>query len=107
MMLKIFLPVSPFFHEVCHSSSILFPPARQYPYSCKTQELLRMFKWEVWSHPCSPDLAPNLGSKHLSGKRFSSNSDVKTAAENWPNEQGRDINQSGFNKLRQMLIWLY
>ncbi|GBM58036.1 hypothetical protein AVEN_170643-1 [Araneus ventricosus] len=52
----------------------------------ETQELLQKFKWEVWSHPpYSPDLATNLGSKHLSGTRFSSNSDMKTAAENWIN----------------------
>ncbi|GBL77782.1 hypothetical protein AVEN_130528-1, partial [Araneus ventricosus] len=31
----------------------------------KTQELLRKFKWEIWSHHSyNPDLAPNLGSKH-------------------------------------------
>ncbi|GBN52052.1 hypothetical protein AVEN_68170-1 [Araneus ventricosus] len=47
----------------------------------KTQELLRKFKWEVYSHLCSPDSAPNLGSKHLSGSRFSSESDVKTVLE--------------------------
>ncbi|GBM33208.1 hypothetical protein AVEN_28201-1 [Araneus ventricosus] len=62
----------------------------------KTQELLHKFKWEVWSHPpYSQDLAPNLGSKHLSGTRFSSNNDVKTAAENC----GRDFYQAGLNKL--------
>ncbi|GBN48316.1 hypothetical protein AVEN_249193-1 [Araneus ventricosus] len=57
----------------------------------KTQELPRKFKWEVWSHqpPYSPDSAPNLGSKHLSATRFSSNSDAKTAAENWLN--GQDV----------------
>ncbi|GBN15546.1 hypothetical protein AVEN_205222-1, partial [Araneus ventricosus] len=62
----------------------------------KTQELLQKFKWEVWSHsPYSPDLAPNLGSKHLSGTRLSSDSDVKTAAKN----RGRDFYQAGLNKL--------
>ncbi|GBM24054.1 hypothetical protein AVEN_163218-1 [Araneus ventricosus] len=44
-------------------------------------------------------LTPNLGSKHLSGTRFSSNSDIKTAAENWLNGQGRDFYQLGLNKL--------
>ncbi|GBM08976.1 hypothetical protein AVEN_15108-1 [Araneus ventricosus] len=39
----------------------------------------------------SPDLAPNLGSKYLSGIRVSSDSDVKRAAENWLNRQGRDF----------------
>ncbi|GBN92364.1 hypothetical protein AVEN_72419-1, partial [Araneus ventricosus] len=62
----------------------------------KTQELLQKFKLELWSHPpYSPDLAPNLGSKHLSGIRLSSNSDLKTASENWLNGQGRDFYQGG------------
>ncbi|GBN33315.1 hypothetical protein AVEN_69926-1 [Araneus ventricosus] len=56
----------------------------------KTQKLLHKFKWEVWSqHPYRPDLALNLDSKHLSGTKFSSESDVKTAAENWLN--GQDV----------------
>ncbi|GBM22125.1 hypothetical protein AVEN_266484-1 [Araneus ventricosus] len=56
----------------------------------KTQELLQKFKFEVCSHPpYSPDLAPNLGSKHLSGTRFSSDSDVKTAA--GTDSIGRDV----------------
>ncbi|GBL86847.1 hypothetical protein AVEN_96072-1 [Araneus ventricosus] len=45
--------------------------------------------------PYSPDLTPNLGSKYLSGTRLSSNSDVKTAAENC----GRDFYQVGLSKL--------
>ncbi|GBN24888.1 hypothetical protein AVEN_227197-1 [Araneus ventricosus] len=45
------------------------------------------------------DLAPNLGSKHLSGTRFSSESDLKAAAENWLNGQGRRFYQAGLNKL--------
>ncbi|GBM67014.1 hypothetical protein AVEN_128447-1 [Araneus ventricosus] len=53
----------------------------------KTQELIRKFKREVRSY--NPDSAPNLGSKHLSGKRFFSENDVKTAAENWLN--GQDV----------------
>ncbi|GBN11154.1 Dual oxidase [Araneus ventricosus] len=51
----------------------------------KTQECLRKFKWEVWS----PDSAPNLGSKHLSGTSFYSESDVKTVVENSFN--GQDV----------------
>ncbi|GBM83027.1 hypothetical protein AVEN_183417-1 [Araneus ventricosus] len=39
--------------------------------------------------PYNPDSAPNLGSKYLSGRRFSSESDVKTVAENWLN--GQDV----------------
>ncbi|GBN09462.1 hypothetical protein AVEN_139126-1 [Araneus ventricosus] len=60
----------------------------------KTQELLQKFKTDVWSNPpYRPDLAPNMGSKHLSRTRFSSNSVVKTAAENWHNGQGCDFYQ--------------
>ncbi|GBM71351.1 hypothetical protein AVEN_44674-1 [Araneus ventricosus] len=47
----------------------------------------------------SPDLAPNLGSKHLSGTRFSSESDVETVVENWLNGTGRVFCQAGLNKL--------
>ncbi|GBM64108.1 hypothetical protein AVEN_173262-1 [Araneus ventricosus] len=66
----------------------------------KTQELLQKFMWESWSHPpYRLDLAPNLGSKHLSGKRFSSNSDVKAAAENRLSGQVRDFYLAGLNKL--------
>ncbi|GBO15434.1 hypothetical protein AVEN_139206-1 [Araneus ventricosus] len=65
----------------------------------KTQELLRKFKWEVWSHPPnSPDSTPSLGSKHLSGTRLSSDGDEKTAAENWLNGLGRHFCQAGLNK---------
>ncbi|GBM89182.1 hypothetical protein AVEN_271489-1 [Araneus ventricosus] len=48
--------------------------------------------------PYSPDLTPNLCSKHLSGTMFSSNNDVKTAAENWFNVQGRDFYQARLDK---------
>lgn len=73
----------------------------------QTQDLLQTFKWEVWNHPppYSPDLAPSdyclfpKLKEHLSGTRFSSDSDVKTAAENWLNGQGRDFYQAGLNKL--------
>ncbi|GBL78965.1 hypothetical protein AVEN_48930-1 [Araneus ventricosus] len=42
-------------------------------------------------------LFPKL-TEHLSGRRFSPDSDVKKA-ENWLNGQGRDFNQAGLNKL--------
>ncbi|GBO02015.1 hypothetical protein AVEN_179848-1 [Araneus ventricosus] len=45
--------------------------------------------------PYIPDSASNLGSKHLSGTRFSSENCAKTAAENWLNGQGRDFYQAG------------
>ncbi|GBL77278.1 hypothetical protein AVEN_41730-1 [Araneus ventricosus] len=50
----------------------------------KTQELLQKFKWESLKPPSSygPYFEPNLGSKHLSGTRFSSDSNVETAGEN-------------------------
>ncbi|GBN50619.1 hypothetical protein AVEN_221032-1 [Araneus ventricosus] len=73
--------------------------------SCMTISILlakvkNCCKWEVCSNlPYNPDLPPNLGSKHLSGTRFSSNSDAKTAAENWLNGQGRDFYKAGLNKL--------
>ncbi|GBN04539.1 hypothetical protein AVEN_205687-1 [Araneus ventricosus] len=37
--------------------------------------------------------------KHLSGKSFSSDRDVKTSAENWLNEQERDFYQVELYKL--------
>ncbi|GBL85984.1 hypothetical protein AVEN_89049-1 [Araneus ventricosus] len=49
----------------------------------------------------SPDLAPNMGSKHLSVARFSSDSDVKTAAENCLNGPERYFYLIGLNKLVQ------
>ncbi|GBL75589.1 hypothetical protein AVEN_154919-1 [Araneus ventricosus] len=45
------------------------------------------------------DLAPSLGSNHLSGTLLSSNSDVKTSAENWLTGQGNDFYQARLNKL--------
>ncbi|GBO19223.1 hypothetical protein AVEN_70724-1 [Araneus ventricosus] len=43
-------------------------------------------------------LLPKL-KEHLSGTRFSSHSDVKTAAENWLNGQERDFYQARLSKL--------
>ncbi|GBM17777.1 hypothetical protein AVEN_99657-1 [Araneus ventricosus] len=42
-------------------------------------------------------LFPQL-KEHLFGTRFSSDSDVKTAVENWLNGLGRDFYQAGLNK---------
>ncbi|GBN38562.1 hypothetical protein AVEN_9047-1 [Araneus ventricosus] len=68
--------------------------------SRKTPKLLQKFKLEVRSHPpYNPDSAPNLGSNHLFETRFSSNSDMKTAAEKWLNGQGRDFYQAGLIRL--------
>ncbi|GBN65507.1 hypothetical protein AVEN_72975-1 [Araneus ventricosus] len=65
----------------------------------KTQELLRTFKWEVWSQPpYSPNFAPNLGSKYLSGTSFSSESDVQTVVENCSMDR-TDFCQVGVNKM--------
>ncbi|GBM70590.1 hypothetical protein AVEN_161391-1 [Araneus ventricosus] len=49
--------------------------------------------------PCSPDLASNLGSKHLSGTRFHSDSDVQTSAENRFDGLERDFYKARLNKL--------
>ncbi|GIX98304.1 uncharacterized protein CEXT_362731 [Caerostris extrusa] len=54
---------------------------------------------------CRPDLAPSdyfvfpRLKEHLSGRRFSSNSAVKTSAETWLNGQRPDFYQDGLNKL--------
>ncbi|GBM75208.1 hypothetical protein AVEN_237326-1 [Araneus ventricosus] len=48
--------------------------------------------------PYSPDSAPNLGSEYLSGTRFSSDSDMKTVAENWLNGHGNDFYQAGLKR---------
>ncbi|GBM43380.1 hypothetical protein AVEN_264600-1 [Araneus ventricosus] len=68
----------------------------------KTQELLRKFEWRVWIHPIQPTLTPNLGSKHLSRIRFSSNRNVKTAIENWLSGQGRDFYRAGRKSNREV-----
>ncbi|GBN30720.1 Alpha-tocopherol transfer protein [Araneus ventricosus] len=62
----------------------------RYPYCSQNSRIAA--KVEVGSlepHLYSPESAPNLGSKHLSGTRFSSESDVKTVVENWLN--GQDV----------------
>ncbi|GBN73926.1 hypothetical protein AVEN_117484-1 [Araneus ventricosus] len=46
-----------------------------------------------------PSERRNQETEHLTGTRFSSDSDVKTAAENNPNGQGRGFYQVGLNKL--------
>ncbi|GBM89175.1 hypothetical protein AVEN_235938-1 [Araneus ventricosus] len=66
----------------------------------KTQRLLQKLSGKSGAiPPYSPDLAPNLGSKHLSGTKFSSNRDVKTAAENWLSGKNHDFYQTELNKL--------
>ncbi|GBM21180.1 hypothetical protein AVEN_50911-1 [Araneus ventricosus] len=49
--------------------------------------------------PHSPNFESNLDFKHLLRTRFSSNSDVKTDAENRLNGQGRDFYQAELSKL--------
>ncbi|GFX67003.1 uncharacterized protein TNCV_4181281 [Trichonephila clavipes] len=56
-------------------------------------------------HTYSPDLArsdyflfPRL-MEHLSGRRFSSNSAIKTFAKTWLNSQGPDFYQDGLTKM--------
>ncbi|GBM22756.1 hypothetical protein AVEN_196122-1 [Araneus ventricosus] len=64
----------------------------------RTQELMLCKPELLWSSssgrsgvtpppPYRPESAPNLGSKHLSGTRFSLESDLKTVVENWLNRQ--------------------
>ncbi|GBM85035.1 hypothetical protein AVEN_248967-1 [Araneus ventricosus] len=65
----------------------------------KTQELLQTFKWEVWSHLHTAQNWHLIWVPNTSGTSFSSNSDVKTAADNWLNGEGRDFYQVGLNKL--------
>ncbi|GBM83728.1 hypothetical protein AVEN_261315-1 [Araneus ventricosus] len=60
----------------------------------KTQELLKKFKWKSVAILIQPRF-----DKHLAGTMCSSDSDVKTAAENWVNGQGRDFYQAELNKL--------
>ncbi|GBM07707.1 hypothetical protein AVEN_137591-1 [Araneus ventricosus] len=49
--------------------------------------------------PYSPGSTLNLGSKHLSGTRLSSESDVKTVVENWLN--GQDYKLESFGEKRE------
>ncbi|GBL93159.1 hypothetical protein AVEN_42622-1 [Araneus ventricosus] len=77
-------------------SNVVILLSENIPTALKSQELLQKFKREVWSHPPNKqDLVPNLCSKCLYGTTFCSNSDVKTAAENWLNGQGPDFNKAG------------
>ncbi|GBO33829.1 hypothetical protein AVEN_97712-1 [Araneus ventricosus] len=63
----------------------------------KTEELLRNLEHLLPTH--SPDSAPNLGSKHLSGGSFSSESVAKTVLEKLAQLTGLDFCHAGLNKL--------
>ena len=72
----------------------------------ETQQLLQRFKWTILEHPpYSPDLAPSdfhlfLALKdHLSGHKFTSDDDVKTAVTRWLKSQGAEFYETGINKL--------
>ncbi|GBO37670.1 hypothetical protein AVEN_214236-1 [Araneus ventricosus] len=67
------------------------PPACQYPYCYQNSRITEDVQVGSLEPPPlhNPDSASNLGSKHLSGTRFSSESDIKTVAENWLN--GQDV----------------
>ncbi|GBO40279.1 hypothetical protein AVEN_33380-1 [Araneus ventricosus] len=58
----------------------------------------KAFSSEGLRWPSDYFLFPKL-KEHLSGTRFSSDSDAKTAAENWRNGKGCDFYQAGLNKL--------
>ncbi|GBM25889.1 hypothetical protein AVEN_94338-1 [Araneus ventricosus] len=69
----------------------------------KTQKLLRKLSLELPPiqlrfGTCEYFLFPKL-KEHLFGTRFSSDSDVKTSAENWINGQGCVFYRAGLNKL--------
>ncbi|GBN01541.1 hypothetical protein AVEN_109799-1 [Araneus ventricosus] len=72
------------------------PLTRQYPYCSQDSRIASKFQVGDLEHPYSQDLATNLGSKNLSAKRFSSDSDVKTDKDDG---HERDFYQSGLNKL--------
>ncbi|GBN23016.1 hypothetical protein AVEN_141954-1 [Araneus ventricosus] len=62
----------------------------------KTQELLQKFKWEVWSHPHTAQIWLTIWIPNTYLEQgVSSDSDAKTAAENWINEKGRDFYTAG------------
>jgi histone-lysine N-methyltransferase SETMAR len=70
------------------------------------QQLLQRFRWTVLEHlPYSPDLAPSdlhlfpALKDHLSGHKFSSDNDVKTAVTKWLKSQGTEFYEAGINKL--------
>ncbi|GBM15436.1 hypothetical protein AVEN_139186-1 [Araneus ventricosus] len=54
-----------------------------------TQEMQRKFKWEFRTTLLQLRFGTHLCSRHLSGEKFSSESDVKTVVENWLN--GQDV----------------
>ncbi|GBM12179.1 hypothetical protein AVEN_20991-2 [Araneus ventricosus] len=66
----------------------------------KFKNLLQKFKWKVWiPPPIQPRFGTQSGFQTLSGTRFSSDSDVKTAAENRLNRRRRYFYPAGLNKL--------
>ena len=71
-----------------------------------TQQNLECFKWTIIDHPpYSPDLAPSdfhlfpALKEHLSGQRFSTDDDIKSAVTKWLNAQGTDFYRVDIEKL--------
>ncbi|GFW01668.1 uncharacterized protein TNCV_4085831 [Trichonephila clavipes] len=89
------------------SESVILLHGNARPHTTQTmQEVLRRFRWEIWSHfRHSEDLAPSNSflfprlKKHLSGRRFFLDNAVKTSIKTWLNGQGPDFYHAGLNKL--------
>ncbi|GBN31293.1 hypothetical protein AVEN_10315-1 [Araneus ventricosus] len=57
----------------------------------KTQELLRKFKWRVWSHTLQTRFGTQSGFQTLIWSKVPSEIDVQTVVENSLNGNGRDF----------------
>ncbi|VVC37523.1 Hypothetical protein CINCED_3A024544 [Cinara cedri] len=67
-----------------------------------TKQLLDSFGWDVLNHPpYSPDLAPSdyhlftSLKKHMGGKKFSTNEEVKEEVDKWINEMAAEFYEAG------------
>jgi len=71
-----------------------------------TKQLLDSFGWDVLNHPpYSPDLAPSdyhlftSLKKHMGGKKFSADEEVKGAVDKWTKEMAAEFYEAGIKKL--------
>ncbi|GBN59480.1 hypothetical protein AVEN_96114-1 [Araneus ventricosus] len=64
----------------------------------KTQELMRKFKWEVWS-PSADQIRHPIWVPDTYLEQGSLQSDGKADVDNWLNGQGRDFCEVGLNEL--------
>lgn len=72
----------------------------------QTQDLLESFRWDVFGHPpYSPDLAPSDFhlfpelKRHLGGKRFENEDELKREVEQWLTEMAAEWYDAGLKKL--------